>query len=199
MKKKNLLMMALSVCMVAVIAVGGTLAYLTANAKALKNTFTFADNMSVTLTESWDKEANQMKDETATWNETTNGYDYENVVVGQDLHKSPVVTVSTDVDAYVFVRVKAGNSVTVKDYETGEGKWLVLNENDNGYKVLYKEVVVTDPVEDDPLGAIFNTVSVSSTATTLDPITIEVAAIQMTGFENASDAYDEADFQTAQG
>lgn len=40
MKKKNVLMMAMSLVLVAVIAVGGTLAYLTSNTDTLTNTFT---------------------------------------------------------------------------------------------------------------------------------------------------------------
>ena len=48
MKKKNVLMMALSLCLVAVIAVGGTLAYLSDTDGAVTNTFQFAAGIDVT-------------------------------------------------------------------------------------------------------------------------------------------------------
>ena len=51
MKKKNVLMMALSLCLVAVIAVGGTLAYLSDSDGTLVNTFKFANNIAVDVYE----------------------------------------------------------------------------------------------------------------------------------------------------
>ena len=43
MQKKNVLMMTMSLAMVGVVAVGGTLAYLTSNTKTLTNTFTVGE------------------------------------------------------------------------------------------------------------------------------------------------------------
>lgn len=196
MKKKNVLMMALSLCLVAVIAVGGTLAYLTGTDTKLTNTFKFANNLSVTLDEEWEM-ADQIANEVATPNSDSDddGYDYTNVVAGQQIHKEPTLTVTTDVDAYVFVRVTESSNVTVEDYKVADGEWTVLTTSD-AYKVLYKEV--DGGSEDLDLGAIFTTVKVADDAEdTLNPIVIEVGAIQMAGFDTVDDAYAEAVFQAA--
>lgn len=196
MKKKNVLMMALSLCLVAVIAVGGTLAYLTDSDTKLTNTFAFADNLTVTLDEEW-TEDDRIANETATLNDDQDddGYDYTNVVAGQDLHKEPTLTVTTEVDAYVFVRVTESSNVAVKDYKTGAGEWTVL-DTDDGYKVLYKTVENVNGETTKDLGAIFTTVTVDGAAEgELENIVIEVAAIQMEGFDGAAAAYAEAEFQ----
>lgn len=198
MKKKNLLMMALSLCMVAVIAVGGTLAYMTATDTKLTNTFEFAHNIQVSLTENWTT-ADKVADETATAVGEDAGYNYTNVVPGQELHKEPTISVTTGVKAYVFVRVDESSNVTVKKYKTtGENAWKELT-GITGYKVLYKVVNGSTSAQD--LHEIFSTVTVSGTATgDLEPITIEVGAIQYEGFgENVASAYAAAVFQTAQG
>lgn len=196
MKKKNLLMMALSLCLVAVVAVGGTLAYLTASADALTNTFKFADNMTVTLTESWNKDANQQADEIAT--ETNDGYAYTNVVPGQKLYKAPTITLDTDVDAYMFVRVTVGANLSVDSYTAS---WTELEnipalpEN----QVVYYKAVDADDSED--LGTIFTHLNVASNPTgDLGNVKIEVAAIQQSGFTGDSavlNAYNAAQFQGA--
>lgn len=203
MKKKNLLMMALSVCMVGVVAVGGTLAYMTASAKALTNTFTFAEGMTVTLAESWNKDDNQQADEMAVENGTKSGYDYTNVVPGQKLYKAPTITLDTDVDAYVFVRVTVGTNLSVDSYTSG---WTKL-ENIQGLsanQVVYYKAVAGDDTADgaDNLGTIFTTLNVDSNpeGDTLGNVEIEVAAIQQTGFTGATavqDAYKAAQFQAA--
>lgn len=197
MKKKNVLMMALSLCLVAVIAVGGTLAYLTDSDTKLTNTFAFADNLTVTLDEEW-TEDDRIENETATLNDddSDDGYDYTNVVAGQNIHKEPTLSVTTEVDAYVFVRITESSNVDVQDYKIGAGEWTEL-ETEDDYKVLYKTVEnVTEETTAD-LGSIFTTVKVDNDATgTLAPITIEVGAIQMAGFDgNAAAAYAQANFQ----
>lgn len=131
MKKKNVLMMALSLCLVAVIAVGGTLAYLSDSAGTLTNTFEFANGITVTLSETW-TEANQKWNETASAvtddSDNVTGYAYTNLAKGQDAYKAPVVDVKTDVPTYVFVEVAAGNGVSIVTednaaYAAGLGTW----------------------------------------------------------------------------
>ena len=108
MKKKNVLMMAVSAVLVAAVSIGGTLAYLTATDDAVVNTFQFANNISVTLSE---EEPTAVANETITANQK-NGFDYKNVVPGQKLNKAPKITVTTTVPTYVFARVTPNALVT---------------------------------------------------------------------------------------
>lgn len=206
MKKKNLLMMALSLCMVAVIAVGGTLAYMTATDTKLTNTFTFAENISVSL---WETEPVATGNEDIQGNQET-GFSYTNVVPGQTLNKKPEVSVTTSVDTYVFVKVTPSTNVSVVDYNTYDADtkpngWKKLTGVEGVDNVWYKEQDGTGTSVTTQLGEIFSHVKVTDqalsggTTVALNPITIEVAAIQAEGFTDAAAAYPNAVFQTAQG
>ncbi len=179
MKKKNLLMMALSLCLVAVIAVGGTLAYLSDTAASVTNTFSFG-SIDVTLSE--DK-PDATGNETITANEE-NGYSYKNVVPGQPLNKAPKLTVTTSVDAYVFARVTVGTNLSLGDITEG---WQKVPGVDN---VWYKEVTGKDGVQD--LSTLFTQVTVGTSNEKPGDIKIEVAAVQKYGFADAKAAYDAA-------
>ena len=92
MKKKNLITAVASVAMVGVIAVGSTLAYLTANDGKLTNTFDFVDNgIAIDL---WETNGDQVvgKDEQGSGNLA-----YTNVVAGQVLTKEVHTDVNTSV------------------------------------------------------------------------------------------------------
>ena len=185
MKKKNVLTMAMSVALVGVIAVGGTMAYLTASDDAVVNTFKFVDGgedgkvITVTLTETDPNldETIGLGDATATAN-LKGGYDYENVVPGQQLPKAPKVTVNADVNSYVFVKITDGTNVTVGEITDG---WT---EYEDG--VYYKEVTA-DKDKEQNLGTIFTSVTVEDmdsvyqadgeTLVVLDDIKIQVAAV----------------------
>lgn len=203
MKKKNVLMMALSLCLVAVIAVGGTLAYLTDSDGKLTNTFQFAAGIQVEL---WEDQPIAVKDESITGN-SDSGFNYTNVVPGQNLNKAPEFAVTTSVDTYVFARVTESSNVSVVAYdvydetENADG-WKKLEGNSDGKVVYYKEVTGAAG-EKQELGALFTQVKVddvdisgSSVSQTLNPITIEVAAIQMSGLDSPLAAYGEAEFQS---
>ena len=183
MKKKNVLMMALSLCLVAVIAVGGTLAYLSDTADAVTNTFQFAEGIDVTLSED---EPKPVKNESITVN-SDNGYDYTNVVPGQELNKAPKLTVTTSVDAYVFARVSVGANMTLGAITEG---WLPVEGQNN---VWYKAVTGQEAVRD--LGTLFTKVTVADmdlsevTGDELGDIKIEVAAVQQSGFADVKAAY----------
>lgn len=183
MKKKNLLMMALSLCLVAVVAVGGTLAYLSDSSASVTNTFTFG-TIDVTLSED---QPLATGNETITVNED-NGYSYANVVPGQTLNKAPKLTVTTSVDAYVFARVTVGENMNLGNITEG---WTQVPETTN---VWYKAVSGQESMQD--LGTLFNQVTVGTTALesddTLGTIKIEVAAVQKAGFDNVKAAYDAA-------
>ena len=186
MKKKNVLLMALSMVLVAVISIGGTLAFMTASDEKVTNTFKFANDIAVTLHED---EPDATGDETITPN--GKGFAYENVVPGQELNKAPEFTVTTEVDAYVFARVTPGENMTIGAITTG---WTALEGVDN---VWYKEVAGQEGVQD--LGTLFTKVTVGNVELSgtedLGAITIEVAAIQKSGFATPAAAYGEAKFQ----
>ncbi|MEG2455301.1 MAG: SipW-dependent-type signal peptide-containing protein [Oscillospiraceae bacterium] len=105
MKKKSLLLAALSLVMVGAIAVGGTMAYFTAE-KTVANTFSVG-NVAITL-----DEAKVEKDPaTSTWTADTTvarvaENQYDSVYPGATLPKDPTVTLTAgSSDAYVRVRV----------------------------------------------------------------------------------------------
>ena len=193
MKKKNVLLMALSMVLVAVISIGSTLAYLTASDDKVVNSFEFANGITVTLDE--DQPA-ATGDETISAN-ADGGYSYTNVVPGQTLNKAPKLTVTTSVDAYVFARVTPGENMTIGTITDG---WTKLEgvETSTGKLVYYKAVEGQAALRD--LGTLFNQVTVGnvdlSGSETLGSITIEVAAIQQSGFEgDPAAAYAQAVFK----
>lgn len=195
MKKRNVMTMALSLALVGVIGVGSTLAYLTATDDAVVNTFTFANNIVVTLDED---QPQTTGDETITSN-SKGGFDYKNVVPGQTLNKAPEITVKTSVDAYVFARITEGSNVEVDAITQG---WTQVTGSENTW---YKAVTGQEGVQD--LGTLFTTVTVAdvnlsatSSSVVLDPIKIQVAAIQQEGFEgDVAAAMGKATFADYQG
>ena len=191
MKMKNLLIGGLSLALVACISVGGTLAYLTANADAVTNTFDFADGITVTLDE---QTPTAVKDESISAN-SKGGYDYTNVVPGQSLNKAPKFTVTTSVDAYVFARVTEGTNMKIGTITEG---WTKLTGVEGVNNVWYKAVSGQSGMQD--LSTLFTQVTVGNVALdgteTLGDITIEVAAIQQAGFNTAADAYAQAKFKS---
>ena len=212
MRKKNVLVMGLSMALVAVISIGGTLAYLSDTDGSVTNTFTFANNIQVTLDE---EKPSAVANETITSN-TQGGYDYTNVVPGQELNKAPEFTVKNTVPVYVFAKVTESNNVKVKAYNTtGENGWtrlLTWDEDDieENQVVYYKAVTAGDGQTATDLKTLFDKVVVDNASlsengdpVTLQNIKIEVAAIQQAGFEATQDglsavqnAYKAATFQS---
>lgn len=193
MKKKNLLMMALSLCLVAVVAVGGTLAYLTDTDDQVKNTFTFAGNIEVELTES--APTTGLGNASATWNEAQNGVDYTNVVVEQTLPKEPKIQLTEySVDTYVFAKIEnnTNGAVAIVDMKTTDngGAWTNCGNGIYGRKVT---VDATHPVNSDVETSLFTQVKIvnePAEGTSLGNITISVSAIQAAGFDDMQDALD---------
>lgn len=182
MKKKNVLTMAMSLALVGVIAVGGTMAYLTASDGAVVNTFEFVqgdeDGNAITVTLS-EAQPTATGSESITSN-GKNGYLYENIVPGQSLNKAPEVTVTAYTPSYVFVKITDGEYVSYDPttvVTTGADAWKTVD----GYSdVYYKEVGVTSGEKD--LGAIFTKVKVKDmnqlpTEEVTDEVQIQVAAV----------------------
>ena len=97
MKKKTILMAAIAVMLVAVLVVGGTLAYFT-DTKSATNTFTMG-NVAITLDET---DVNNPKARTA------NGNTY-NVYPGQTVQKDPIVHNTGKNAAYIRATVNVSN------------------------------------------------------------------------------------------
>lgn len=132
----------LGVVMIVCATIAGTLAYLKVTTDPVVNTFA-PSNIGLTLTE------------------TTTTY---KMVPGVEIAKDPKVTVSGDVDAYVFVKIVENGKVTVNgteyclddflSYAIADG-WTVLsgtvdvNDATNGNEeiVIYREVGANDTVK----------------------------------------------------
>lgn len=185
MKKKNVLMMALSLCLVAVIAVGGTLAYLTAQGNAITNEFTFVTAgpeggvINVKLTETATFPDDYSGVASVDGDEST-GYSYTNVVPNEVLPKAPSVWVETKVPCWVFVKITTSTNVTIEDMNTTD--WKAVSNAPGVY--AYKTPVAAGNDYDESLSTLFTKVKVGNVdiSTDLDPITIDVAAVQ-TGVE----------------
>lgn len=181
--KKGLIIaaaMVLAVCL----GVGGTLAYLFVNTPTVTNTFS-PSNIDLTLTE------------------TTKDY---KMIPGKDIAKDPEVTVTTDVESYVFVKIeKSENYGTyLEDYVVAEG-WTQLTSGSNVYyrtvsateatggksfEVLAgNKVTVKSEVTKSNMNALYNGTAVNTAAC---PTLIFTAyAIQQLGFADANEAWSE--------
>ena len=206
MKKRNVMTMALSLAMVGVIAVGGTLAYLTATDGSVTNTFAFVTKdpgdtgvINVKLEEGKPFEAGSEGVASVSSN-AQGGYDYTNVVPNQTLPKAPEVSVKTKVQSYVYVRVTEGtgeNAVKVKA-DTLNSHWTLLESaSTETSKVYYYKTPVAPNTKYESLGNIFTEVQIPNIATEnegqavqLQNVKIEVAAFQTVArFESGVDEY----------
>ena len=189
MKKKNLITAVASVAMVGVIAVGSTLAYLTATDHKLTNTFDFVDN-GITL-DLWEN--------TATENDVGKGADqdltadYTNLVSNETLKKEVRVDYTTGTEAYVFIKIS----------DVGEGTQMNLGAIDGVWKAVPGQ---TDPSTTAKYGYYYTTVSAAEVAqtlnvfdtvqvpnvngvVTLNSISIKTAAIQTGSFADVQSAF----------
>lgn len=141
MNKKKILVLAVSVCLVAILAIGGTLAYFTDDEEAT-NTFTVG-NVDITLTE-------------PNW-EGTGSQDAPEVYPGEPLAKDP--TVKNDGANPCFVRIKVegldclGNAgmITYRtDYVTGNlgDNWVLHTDGYFYYNKVLEVGVTTDALFD---------------------------------------------------
>lgn len=124
---KKILVLALAALLLVAVSVAGTVAYLTASTTPVTNTFK-PSTLSVTLTEQ---------------NPTDTDNREIQMVPGASVAKDPKVSYTTDVPAYVFVKVteSIGGNLQFDKYIgysviTGENKWTEL-----GNGVYYMDVV----------------------------------------------------------
>ena len=99
MNKKSLVMMLVTICLIGVVGVGATMAYLSDTTDQLTNTFTLG-KVDITLEEpGFDEVAGEDKT-------------IEDLVPGQTIAKDPTVTVAANsVDSYVFMSVKKVDAI----------------------------------------------------------------------------------------
>lgn len=191
MKSKKLLITIISIALVACTAIAGTYAAFTArDDTAVKNTFTFANGLTVEL-----KEATPVDiGEALVVGDNDRGFSYSNIVPGQELDKKPYINVSATFKSYVFIKV-SGLSADVSLLDPAEitdNGWTAIGEtdaygngiyykvvdrDDNADKVIFSKVKVTDDPEADLAD---------------DKIVVAVTATQFDGFADAAAALEAA-------
>lgn len=142
---KKTLTIALSMVLVAAIAVTGTLAFLTASSTELVNKFTFG-NTEVEIAE-------------PTWTAALGGKEAMKVVPGQTVAKDPTVTVkgSEEVYVYAYVNNALADYVTIGDID--DAHWTLVV----GLPGLYRYYKTVTPAENvgTELEPLFETVTIS--------------------------------------
>ena len=147
---KKTLTIALSMVLVAAIAVTGTLAFLTDKSEVLTNTFTFG-NTEVTIAEpKWDAALAE------------NGIDGDmKVVPGQTVAKDPTVTVKGSEEVYVYAYVNNTLAVHVEIGEINKN-WVAVDDLPGLYRY---NTTVTPAAGGTELEPLFEEVTISETVT----------------------------------
>ena len=144
---KKTLTIALSMVLVAAIAVTGTLAFLTASSTELVNKFTFG-NTEVTIAE-------------PKWTAALGGEEAMKVVPGETVDKDPTVTVKGSEEVYVYAYVNNALSEYVTIGAIG-ANWTAVD----GLAGLYRYNTTVTPADGGTeLEPLFNTVTISDEIT----------------------------------
>ena len=191
MKKKNVLMMALSLALVAVIAVGGTLAYLSATTGPVTNTFTAGSGISMELYESVvvvGSDGGYVISGTS----TTDANSYSDLLSNVANAKNPTVEL-TNVPTggvKVYVQISGANGST--DYQVALGldsaHWQKVSEATGNDGIYVYSTDTTDKTAtvvaaEEVLEPVFNTVTFTfdqdgSSAPDFEKIVVKAFAIQ---------------------
>jgi len=137
-------------------AIGGTIAWLTANTGAVENTFTVGD-INITIAETdVDEDGSTLK----------NAY---KIVPGGSADKDQTITVvkkSEDCYVYAYVEnnVQLNNGTTVATLDINTTNWVKVGESDNKTVYRYKAVVAYNETQDQPL-PVFSKVTYADTIT----------------------------------
>ncbi|MGN0185382.1 MAG: SipW-dependent-type signal peptide-containing protein [Aristaeellaceae bacterium] len=200
-RNRRIAMTVALVLVVALVSVGGTIAWLTAKTEAVTNTFTVGD-INIDLTETWNADS---KDD----DDVDNDHWEAKLVPGNTYAKDPKVTVEADSEAcWLFVHVvDANNTITgltgsVVQYSvlTGSDSWTAVPDHAGYY---YRQVNATDAAA----GVSYNVLT-GSTANadgevkinddltkemmkniTTPTITITAAAVQSANVETLAEAW----------
>lgn len=171
-KRRQLLTTLLLMALVALVAIGGTIAWLTDNTDPITNTFT-TSKVDIALAES-----------------TGNNYQ---MIPGVGIHKDPTVTVSGGSEkAYVFVTVE-GSLPEFADWKMADG-WTALTQGGNVY---YRVVEASadnqsfSVIKDDTIEIPETVTNAEMAAVTTNPtLKFTAYAIQFEGMGNATEAWE---------
>lgn len=197
MRKKSLITMLVTICLIGVVGVGATLAYLS-DAEAVTNTFSFGNT---------DIELDEPNFDGGDKNEVTD------IVPGQPIPKDPTVSVAAgSVNSYVYMSVKGidgsnfsidGINAAWKKVDASTGDIAAVQPSTSGFDGIYVYVgtvaegetavpaVVAKSTSKTNLPALFTSVTysadVTESATVSHQILIKAAAVQADNFaENDS-------------
>ena len=157
---KKLITMVCALALTAAIAIGGTLAYLTAETKTVTNTFTVG-KIEATLDETDADNSTADKDR-----DTENSY---KIIPGDQLVKDPTVHVlegSEKCWVYVCINDELNAAVAGSAKYTVENGWTLVN----GTKNIYKYNNVVDASEKQQDLVVFNGVTIDGAVVTEDNI-----------------------------
>ena len=190
-KTRKMLAMLLSMMLVAVVAIGGTYAYLTSTTGVVKNTFTVG-NVNITLDEAKVGVYGDAVEGAARVTENT----YK-LIPGHSYTKDPTVHVTAGSEkCWVFVKVVNGIASIEADTkiaaQMNTNKWVALPGVENVY---YYETAVDARNEQVNL-PVFGTFTLTGTADvaayTGKTITVQAYAVQADGFGTAAAAWKDA-------
>ena len=186
--KKFVKPLVIAICAVLLVAgsVAGTLAYLTATAEAVTNTFTVG-NITIALDEAQVNEYGEAVAPAARVRE--NSY---KLVPGREYKKDPTIHVTKGIEAcYLFVKIESNISGVVMDSVAAQltaNDWTLLTGN-----VYYHDVVDASGELDDVDVAVFESFTVDAEADIADcngkTIVVTAYAVQSHGFDDATDAW----------
>lgn len=170
---KKILVLSLAAVLLVAVSIVGTYAYLTDVSGEVTNTFA-PSNINVELAES-----------------TGNSYKF---IPGVNITKDPTVTVTTDIDAYVFVKIEEDENWPEVATYSASTAWTALGDNYPG--VYY--TTVSGQTEPHNIGVLANnTITVPATMDADDMpegnVTLKFTAYacQQGGFANAAAAWAE--------
>lgn len=224
MQKKKLLTAIMSLSLVAVVGIGGTLAYLSDKTELVTNTFAVGSGyveQGIVLDES-DVQFNKTeRTEIVNTQNRKQGNEYPDLLPGDERTKDPTVWMSVgSVESYVFINIEgadilAEDGVTINDFNDG-GEWVKV-DNRQGIDGIYryKEIVDVRTVEGKKEGdlvavdQLFSKVTFSGDTTNeefaevkkngLTDLVIQAAAVQAANIDEAialTEAMNAAEWKT---
>lgn len=208
MKNKKVLSMVAALGLVAVVGIGGTLAYFNDQTDTLTNTFTMAEQ-GIEM-ELW--ESSVMSDGNGGYRQNSRGprvvagetvvegeaagIAYEELQPGADVYKDPTVTIKANsVNCYVYASIQTDNDAKNTISEINDA-WEVLETSDNGdgtmttyyvYGTVEQPTEVEKNTQDQNLTPLFTNVEIATDVTDptteLGDIIIKSAAVQSSNIQ----------------
>ena len=187
MNKKSLLMMMVTICLIAVVGVGSTLAYLSDKTDVMTNTFTVGSGIQVAQDESDESTPDNTEDRTST------GNSYTDILPGQTLVKDPTaIVLANSTECYVFMELEGADALAAQGFTfngfDGEVWNKVSGEGLDGVYCYNTTVAKSDA--DQRLAPLFTSVTYSIEATETDvelsDVTVKTCAVQAAEMDAAA-------------